>query len=134
METMIRTNNASIDKMAVHMVGNKSADDVLGLSRNLLVAEDGIRELLSNYFCSSFKLEEYFSLYHESDLRYNEVYGFVSGIFEDDGRLMEESANLARHLYEKSCHPNIKAGEFYVVLFRGFSYGEIGRASCRDRV
>ena len=58
METIIRTNNASIDKMAVHMVGNKSADDVLGLSRNLLVAEDGIRKLLSNYFCSSFKLEE----------------------------------------------------------------------------
>ncbi len=121
---MIRTNNVSIDKMAVHMVGNKSADDVLGLSRNLLVAEGGIRELLSNYFCSSFKFEEYFSLYHESDLRYNEVYGFVSDIFEDDGRLMEESANLARHLYEKSCHPNIKAGEFYVVLFRGFAYGE----------
>lgn len=33
--------------------------------------------------------------------------------------MVKQANNLARHLYEQSIHPNIKIGEFYVVLLEG---------------
>ena len=111
-----------IDKIAVHLVGNKRTNDILLLSKHLLAIDETLQKLLVGYFNPSFKTEEYFSLYHENDLKYNEVYGFVSTIFEDSSCLMNESINLAKHLYETSYHPNIKEGEFYVVLFRDCTF------------
>lgn len=115
---MIDINSCIIDKIALHSVGNKSADEGLSLSKHLLDIGDDMHRLLLEYFRKSFKLDESYTLFHENDLRYNEVYGAVTNIFDDDEMFLEESANLAKHLYEKSSHPNIKAGEFYVVLFR----------------
>lgn len=115
-------NIGHIDKIAVHLVGNKNTNDILSLSQHLLEIDENLQKLLVDYFTSSFKMEEYFSLCHESDVKYNEVYSFTSNIFEDSSCLMNESVNLAKHLYEKSDHPNIKEGEFYVVLFRDCTY------------
>lgn len=126
---MTQMNIGYIDRMAVHIVGNKHANDTLLLSKHLLATDESLQKLLTSYFSSSFKIEGYFRLYHETDLKYNEVYGFVSNIFENSSRLMDESVNLAKHLYEKSCHPNIKDGEFYVALFRDCSLkNEVGNA------
>ena len=67
---------------------------------------------------SPFKNNEYFHLYHETDINLNEVYSYVSAIFEDQGNLLEHSKNLALHLYEQSSHPKINEGEFYVVYLK----------------
>lgn len=48
----------------------------------------------------------------------NEVFTCVSKIFDDPEILLEQSVNLAKHLYEQSVHPKIKSGEFYVVYFK----------------
>ena len=48
----------------------------------------------------------------------NEVYTYVSKIFDDQDQLYEQSVNLAKHLYEQSTHPKIKGGEFYTVYFK----------------
>ena len=50
----------------------------------------------------------------------NEVFTCVSKIFDDPEILLEQSINLAKHLYEQSVHPKIKSGEFYVVYFKNF--------------
>lgn len=42
-----------------------------------------------------------------------------SKIFENESAIIKQANNLARHLYEQSIHPNIKIGEFYVVLLEG---------------
>jgi hypothetical protein len=48
----------------------------------------------------------------------NEVYVRVSKIFDNPQALLEQSQNLAKHLYEQSTHPKIKGGEFYTVYFK----------------
>lgn len=48
----------------------------------------------------------------------NEVYTYVSKIFDEPKQLYEQSVNLAKHLYEQSTHPRIKGGEFYTVYFK----------------
>jgi hypothetical protein len=107
-----------IKEIALHSVGNKANSDMLRLSHSSLNVGEDIMELLSSYFLSPFKSGEYFNLYHETDLKYNEVYGFVSDIFDDPETLFEQSVNLAKHLYEKSVHPKVKPGEFYTVYFK----------------
>jgi hypothetical protein len=47
----------------------------------------------------------------------NEVYSYVSKIFEEPKSLYEQSILLVKYLYELSEHPNIKVGEFYVAYF-----------------
>ncbi len=109
---------SSIDKIALHRVGNKLNNENLRISKSLLPQDDEVCELLSLYFLTPFKSNEYFNFHHDSDLKYNEVYGFVSEIFENPETLLEQSGNLAKHLFEQSVHPKIKGGEFYTVYFK----------------
>ncbi len=114
---MIHTENTRIQSLVLHKVGNKSADEGLHLSKDVLQPNQNILNLLLHYFVSPFKQEEYFHFHHESGLHMNEVYSFVFSIFEDPSTLYEQSVDLAKHLYEQSTHPKIKTGEFYVVYF-----------------
>ena len=115
---MINTNFCKIKSIAVHSVGNKLNQDSIRLSKQCLSINDELKELLTNYFLSPFKSNEYFNFYHETDLKYNEVYNYVSKIFDNPETLLEQSVNLAKHLYEQSTHPKIKGGEFYTVYFK----------------
>ena len=112
-----------IQNMVLHFVGNKQADDGVICSKSLLSTNDEMRNILHEYFLQVFLAEEQFHFIHETDLKYNEVYGMVSEIFDDPESLYINSVKLAKHLYEKSDHPKIKAGEFYVVHFTDCSIG-----------
>lgn len=115
---MIILEQATITGVSLHIVGNKSNNDILNVSNRLIELDDTIQCLLVQYFTSPFKSEEYYNFYHDSDLKYNEVFGYVSEIFDNPDCLHEQSVNLAKHLYEQSNHPKIKGGEFYVVYFK----------------
>jgi hypothetical protein len=49
----------------------------------------------------------------------NEIYNYSSRIFESQEDFMQESINMATHLYQVSTHPNIKKGELYVTYITG---------------
>lgn len=114
---MINTEDALIEEVSLHRVGNKSADDGCIYSKHSLMLNDTLRGLLSRYFLPPFKSEEYFHFYHDTNLNLNEVYTYVTEIFNNPDNLHDQSINLAKHLYDKSEHPNIKAGDFYTVYF-----------------
>ena len=108
-----------------HRVGNKHADDGVLLSKKAMVVDSELKELLEHYFVSPFKSSEYYNFYHDIDLNMNEVFACASNIFDNPDTLLEQSVNLAKHLYEQSTHPKIKGGEFYVVYFKDYIlYGE----------
>lgn len=107
-----------ISKLALHQVGNKHLEEGFVLSDHLIELSDEVEESLSVYFSKPFAGSDYYRLSHVNDLETNEVYRYVSEIFEDPDSLINESKKLARYLYEKSEHPKIKSGEFYVVYFK----------------
>ena len=107
-----------IHNITVHFVGNKSIEELLCLSKTNLIIDDDVIVPLEKYFLDSFSTDEYFQLYHDSGLEYNVVYGITSQIFDNPDCLLEQSVNLAKHLYEQSTHPKIKGGEFYTVYFK----------------
>jgi hypothetical protein len=113
---------SQITDIAIHNVGNKINNDGLFLSKDLTPISVELNEILISYFASSFKSKEYYTLHHESDLNLNEVYVYVSKIFDDRQMLYESSVALAKHLYNCSNHPRIKPGEFYTVLFRNCTF------------
>ncbi|MDR3132566.1 MAG: nucleoid-associated protein [Prevotellaceae bacterium] len=104
--------------IVVHNVGNKINQENMHLSKQHLSIDEEINQLLTDYFLSSFKSSEYFNFYHDINLNMNEVFVCASKIFDHPETLLEQSQNLARHLYEQSVHPKIKGGEFYTVYFK----------------
>jgi hypothetical protein len=122
---MIQFADTVLSEAIVHKVGNKGREEDVRLSKAPIRLDDTVMELLKFYFLSPFKNNEYFHLYHETDINLNEVYSYVSAIFEDQGNLLEHSKNLALHLYEQSSHPKINEGEFYVVYLKDCMVDEV---------
>ena len=107
------------NNIAIHYVGNKSNEELILLSKQLQKIESiSLQDDLIQYYTQNFVNEEYYNLFHESSLDLNEVYTYVSRIFDNPDALYEQSVNLAKHLYEQSTHPKIKGGEFYTVYFK----------------
>ncbi len=116
---MMHFDESRLNYLALHKVGNKSSGEEVLLSNKLLEVNDVIKPLLLQYFLTPFRSEELYNLSHPSDINLNEVYHYVSAIFENPGSLLEQSQNLAQHLYRHSTHPKVKTGEFYVASFSG---------------
>lgn len=115
---MISKEFANIDALAIHRVGNKGNEEGTQISKSVLRPDEDINQLLLSYFFTPFKSNEYFNLHHESDLQMNEVYNYVSKIFEDPDLLYDQSVNIAKHLYNQSIHPKVKGGEIYITFLQ----------------
>jgi len=109
---------SEISKIAIHNVGNKLNDDGISFSKKNTSFDSSLKDILISYFVSPFKSNEYFNLYHNSDINLNEVFVYASKIFDKPNSLYDQSVNLAKHLYDCSTHPKIKGGEFYTVYFK----------------
>lgn len=115
---MIYCEKSALKYVIVHIVGNKSFNENIIYSASETILDEDLAGVLNMYYLQSFKTEEYYQLYHESDLILNEVYTYVSKIFDEPEQLYKQSVDLAKHLYEQSTHPKIKGGEFYTVYFK----------------
>ena len=110
--------DTKIKACILHKVGNKLRNEGCIFSNSLFTKYDAITNFLIEYFFASFKQNSYYSLYHNIDITMNEVYVCASKIFENPESILDQSLNMAKHLYEQSIHPKVKGGEFYVVYFK----------------
>ena len=107
-----------IKKIIVHQVGNKFQNDGVKCSESTFVPNEAVALLLCRYFLSSFKSDDReYQFYNDVDIKFNEINGVCSTIFNNPNTFVEESKKIVSHLYNESNHPNIKTGEVYVVLF-----------------
>ena len=107
-----------IAALSVHKIGNKAAAEGVELSDTPVVLDKELGELLKTFFLMAFKDDERYNFSHPTSLELNEVYSYLRKIFEDEEMFQEQSRNLAKFLYEKSEHPNIKRGDLYVIYFK----------------
>lgn len=116
---MVDFSNAEILDLAVHVVGNKSKDEELILTDTTSTIFDDVTEqYIKEYFFSSFDFELSYQFSHETNVNLNEVYMYASAIFQSPHSFVEQSKNIAKHLYEVSTHPNIKRGELYIAFIK----------------
>ncbi|MCK4259869.1 MAG: nucleoid-associated protein [Halanaerobiales bacterium] len=108
--------SVKLEQIVIHKVGNKQRNEGVIISNGLArLNNDATRVLLLKYFLSSFKSDMLYKFYHETDIHLNELYMYLSKIFLERGNFYDQSVNILKHLYEKSTHPQIKNGEFYMV-------------------
>ena len=114
---MFYIDDSEFEKLIIHQVGNKNQGEDLFLSENEVDLEDEKKQVLLNYFFTSFKDEIYHQFVNDTELEENKVFKSVSEIFENTETFIDESKNLANYLFEQSYHPKIKSGELYIAYF-----------------
>jgi len=111
--------DATFENLSIHRVGNKIQDEFYILSDEPidLSSSEDLPPLLMQYFMHPFlKVKEVYNLYHPSgDVQLNEVYSLTKKLFDKEIDFHLYSQDIAKFLYESSCHPKIKGGELYIV-------------------
>ncbi|MCT4288129.1 nucleoid-associated protein [Elizabethkingia anophelis] len=111
--------NSTIFKSIAHEVGNKFRDEGIVYSDNDIQLQDNDTQILfTRYLLSSFKEDEFYNFSHPTNLQMNEVYVYVSNIFQNPDEFIQQSKNIALHLYNESTHPKVNKGELYIVFFK----------------
>lgn len=122
--SMTHIDSVTLEQVIVHKVGNPTRGEALKLSASPITLNDEIvRGLLSKYFLSPFNEHEQYQFTHMSDLGMNEVYHYVTEMFDDPKQFTKQSIRLAQFLYNKSTHAKVKEGELYVVRFGNVPFG-----------
>ncbi len=116
MPLTLRFQNAKLSVMSLAKVGNPVRQEPLRTSQSLCRFQSEEAELLTHCFLKSFRALELHQLHHHSELAQNELFAAASTIFDDNQTLLEQGGVIARHLYAKSNHPNIKSGDLCIAL------------------
>jgi len=118
---MIDILNANMVSLAVHHCGNQTNEEELILSKSTIEIDDEkLKELLLKFFLNSFQNPEYNQFtFSNGDHTMNIIYQYITKIFEQPKSLLPQSVNMAKQLYDLSTHPQIKAGDFFIVYFDG---------------
>ena len=102
---MITCDDAVIEKMVVHRVGNKTNNEPLKISPAPFMIHGEIGGVLLKYFTSNFKSPQTYHLFSEAGVEHNLVYQCVRDIFADknelfDYRTMGDQLSLNLNVYE----------------------------------
>jgi len=123
MSLTVRFNKAELATLSLARVGNPLRSEPLQTSRHLCRFEPEDAGLLTHCFLKPFRSLDLHQLAHHSSLARNELYGCAGAIFENEDNLLEQGVRIAKHLYAKSHHPNIKSGDLCVALIRNIGLG-----------
>ena len=116
MSISINFKKASVLSISLAKVGNAHRGEPLKTSRDLCKFDETDNEMLTHAFLKPFRGLERYSLHHHSELSLNEMYGYADSVFSQQERFLSFSRKMARHLYDKSRHPNIKSGDLCIAL------------------
>ena len=107
-----------VQSVTLHQVGNRLREEPLILADQCFTMTDSISDLiLSGYLRGIVNSKNQYVLTHESDIALNDVAHHVSDFFAKNTSFIDLSQKLATHLYASAHHPNIAAGDLFVILF-----------------
>jgi len=89
------------------------------MSKQLCKFDEEDNPLLTFAFLKPFKNLERHCFHHKHNLEMNEMYGLVDTCFKDSDDFLNTGRKVARLLYEKSKHPNIKSGDLCMAYIKG---------------
>lgn len=120
---MLDLSSAILEHAAIHFVGNKNNEEGIFISEEELWLEQAENSNAIKKLCTSpFSAGETWAFTHSSELGMNEVFVFCQRLFQNPTDALAISTELAKLLYEKSDHPQVKPGEFMVCLLSDCYY------------
>ena len=116
---MIDFSRAQLTQFCVHFVGNKGLGEELTLSDKAFeFKDDFVKETVLRYFLTPFKTDIYYQFKGKVDVSLASVANASEDLFASTSEFVDQSKQVAQHLYNQSMHPKINGGEFYVCYFK----------------
>ena len=125
--------DARIAGLVLAKVGNPSRDEPLQTSKHVLKVEDDDQSMLTSIFLRPFKGlgMQGQRFHHHTSLENHEINQCATAILTDGSTLLDRGCEIAKRLYSKSSHPNIKSGDLCISLVEGLEIeGEKKNAIC----
>ncbi|MGB6222916.1 nucleoid-associated protein [Haloferula sp.] len=124
---------ARVAGLVLAKVGNPSREEPLQTSKQVLKVDEEDQAMLSSIFLRPFKglgMQGH-RFHHHASLEKHELNECSAAVFDDDAALLDRGCEIAKRLYSKSSHPNIKSGDLCISLIEGIEVeGEKKRAIC----
>jgi hypothetical protein len=131
MSVKLRFPSPVATQLILAKVGNPQREEPLQTSRAVFTVAPEDRELLGAIFVKPFRNLIAHRFTHHSSLEKNEMHQLAHTIFSAPGKLLKAGCDIARRLYSKSTHPNIKSGDLCIALVDGIEIeGETANALC----
>lgn len=123
---MLNYIDVQMHNIAIHRIGAPARDEQLMLSDHILHLPEGLlHEDIQRYFFSSFKEPNFYRFMPVArSLEDNVMHRWATEIFENPALLLERSRDIAKYLYDRSVHPNIKSGDLFVFYFEDVLLGD----------
>jgi 37-kD nucleoid-associated bacterial protein len=118
MSVKIRFTSATAPGLVLAKVGHPQRDEPLQTSKEIFKIDEKEQESLSAIFLKPFKNLSAHRFSHHSSLEQHEMNRLASEIFASDDGLLEKGCEIAKRLYAKSNHPNIKSGDLCISLIK----------------
>jgi len=113
--SVINFDQANIDKLSVHFVGNKLNGEQLTITdAQYQLNDEHVYEALKTFFLNPFKGESFFCFQDPAA----PVAKIAAEIFEQPATIHAKSKELAQFLFECASNKKIKGGEFYVTYMK----------------
>lgn len=131
MSAKIRFTSAYATGLVLAKVGHPQRDEPLQTSKEVFKIGEEDQETLTAIFLKPFKNLTAHKFSHHSSLDHHEMNAFSAAIFAADDGLLEKGCEIAKRLYAKSNHPNIKSGDLCISLIKDIEInGEMTSALC----
>jgi hypothetical protein len=119
MSTKANFNKATLSSVTLAKIGNPLRGESLKTSKDLCEFGEDDKDILTVAFLKPFKNLEPYRFHHTSSLDLHEMHCYANTIFDQKDRFLTYSRKIARHLYDKTKHPNIKSGDLCVAFLEG---------------
>ena len=131
MSAKIRFTSAAASRLVLAKVGNPQREEPLQTSKQVFHVDEADRETLTAIFLKPFKNLSGYRFNHHSSLDQHEMNACAKAIFESSDGLLEKGCDIAKRLYSKSNHPNIKSGDLCISFVEDIEVnGELTQGLC----
>ncbi len=109
-----------VQSIIMHQVGNRLREEPLVLADQCFgITVDISNLILGGYLRGIVDTKNQYVLTHESEMTLNVTAHYISAFFAEQTSFIQLSQQLATHLYTSTHHPNIAAGDLFVIRFDG---------------
>jgi 37-kD nucleoid-associated bacterial protein len=131
MSVKLRLNTASATRLVLAKVGNPQREEPLQTSKEVFDIAEADQAALTGIFLKPFKNLMAHRFTHHSSLAKHEMNNCAKALFGDQDDLLKHGCEIAKHLYSKSNHPNIKAGDLCIAYIKEIHIeGELVQGLC----
>lgn len=116
---MFNLSETIIENIIIHQLDHSDQSRLSISNEAVTNLKEHETELLLEYLLSGImEQNEVFKFtFSNGDHTLNPLYILCTQLFEDHSSFVSTSQSIAKHLFQKSTHPNIKSGDLSIVLF-----------------